>query len=134
MTHSAMDTAERLFNCVEAGDVDALAALYADDIAVWHNFSRSEQTKQQNLKTLEELTRAVSDIRYEILERHDLGGRVVQRHNLRFTAPNGERFIIPACIFITVEGGLVRRIDEYLDTGQVNRARDAQGRPRLSSG
>ncbi len=131
MGTSAVEVAARLFENIEAKRVDAVAALYADDIAVWHNFSNAEQSKADNLKTLDGLARSVESLRYEVLERVLLGDRVMQRHNLRCRTSSGSEVVIPACIFITVQDGLIRRIDEYLDTGQANRLREATGRPRI---
>lgn len=44
--------ADRLFAAIEAGDVEAVAALYADDVEVWHNTSGQAQSKDENLKLL----------------------------------------------------------------------------------
>lgn len=131
MSGSALEVAARLFDNIEQKRVDAVAALYADDMTVWHNFSNAEQSKADNLKTLEGLAGSVDSLRYEVLERLLLGERVMQRHNLRCRTRAGTEIVIPACIFITVKDGLIRRIDEYLDTGQANRLREASGRPKL---
>ncbi|NJN52871.1 MAG: nuclear transport factor 2 family protein [Gammaproteobacteria bacterium] len=131
MSASALNVAAKLFECIENKRVDGVAALYAEDIAVWHNFSNAEQSKADNLKTLEGLAGAVESLRYEVTERVLLGDRVMQRHNLRCRTRSGEEFVIPACIFVTVRDGLIRRIDEYLDTGQANRLREATARPKL---
>ena len=131
MGTSAVEVAAHLFENIEAKRVDAVAALYADDIAVWHNFSNVEQSKAENLATLDGLARSVESLRYEVLERVLLGDRIMQRHNLCCRTSAGSEVVIPACIFITVKDGLIRRIDEYLDTGQANRLREATGRPRI---
>jgi ketosteroid isomerase-like protein len=120
MTGTALDVAQRLFDSIESKAVDAVAALYSDDIEVWHNFTNSTQTKAENLKTLGGLTKYVAHIRYEVTERVLLGDRVMQRHLLRCRVDNGEEVVIPACIFVTAHGGKITRIDEYLDTAQSN--------------
>lgn len=131
MSTGPLEIAAGLFDNIERKRVDGVAALYADDIAVWHNFSNAEQKKSENLAVLDGLTRAVESLRYEVLERVLLGDRVLQRHNLRCRTAKGEEIVIPACIFITVRNGKIARIDEYLDTGQANRLRAATGRPTL---
>src|SRR5262245_7618257 len=117
---TALDVAQRLFASIENKSVDAVAALYADDIAVWHNFTNATQSKAENLKTLGGLTKNVAHIRYEVTERVLLGERVMQRHLLRCRVENGEEVVIPACIFVTARNGKITRIDEYLDTAQSN--------------
>jgi len=131
MSTGPLEVAAGLFDNIERKRVDGVAALYADDIAVWHNFSNAEQKKAENLAVLDGLTRSVASIRYEVLERVLLGDRVLQRHNLRCKTAAGDEIVIPACIFITVKNGRIVRIDEYLDTGQANRLRAATGRPTL---
>ena len=122
---SVMATAAALFDAIERKDVDAVARLYADDVAVWHNFD-----KAANLAVLAGLCKHVPAIRYEIVERHALGGgRIVQRHVLRARTAGGAEITIPACIFVSVADGRITRVDEYLDTAQANRLRSATGRP-----
>lgn len=133
MAATALEVADQLFRNLEAKNAAGVAALYHDDIAVWHNFSMAGQTREANLAILGDLIRNVSEIRYEVLERHDLGGKVVQRHNLRCRIASGREFVIPACIFITVDDGRIRRIEEYLDTAQANALREATGRARIQS-
>jgi uncharacterized protein len=120
MTGTALDVAQRLFDSIESKAVDAVAALYADDVQVWHNFTNAVQSKTDNLKTLGGLTKNVAHIRYDVQERVLLGDRVMQRHLLRCRVDGGEEVVIPACIFVTVRAGKITRIDEYLDTAQSN--------------
>lgn len=128
-----LSIAEKLFKGIEAKDIDTVAALYSEDIRVWHNFSNAEQTKSDNLAVLDGLTRSVANIEYEVLERHLIGDRVLQRHNLKCRTKAGEKFLIPACILITIRAGKIVRIDEYLDSAQANALRLASGRELLAS-
>jgi ketosteroid isomerase-like protein len=132
MTQSPIETAARLFAAIENKDPDAVAALYTDDVAVWHNFSNAEQDKAASLATLTGLCSSVPEIRYDVVERMVLAdGRVMQRHLLRARVGSGEEIVIPACMFMTIRGERIARIDEYLDTGQANRLRAATGRPSI---
>lgn len=131
MARTAMETVDYLFKCLEAKQVAEVAALYRDDIEVWHNFSNAAMSKTDNLRILGDMAKSVAQIRYEVVERHDLGAKIVQRHTLRCKIASGAEFAIPACIFITVQDGKIRRIEEYLDSAQANLLRDATGRPRI---
>ena len=131
MSKSAMNIASALFSAIESGDPAAVAALYADDVAVWHNFDDQEQDKSTNLKTLAGLIAIAAEIRYEVTERRMLeADRMLQRHRLRVRVSSGEEFSIPACIFVTVQGDRITRIEEYLDTTQAN-AMVRAGRNRI---
>jgi len=132
-SNEALRTASALFRAIEAKDPEAVAALYADDIQVWHNFSNTCQDKAANLETLTGLCSNVPEIHYDVAERRLLDdGRVLQRHVLR--AGNGEQEVqIPACIFVTVRDGRIAAIHEYLDTAQANQLRALTGRPPVGS-
>jgi ketosteroid isomerase-like protein len=132
MTQSTLDVAAALFAGIESGRAEDVAAIYADGIKVWHNFDNREQTKAENLESLKGLVSSTGSRRYDVLERLLLpDGRVLQRHDLRVTTRSGTEFVIPACIFITVQDGRIVRIDEYLDTGQANALRKASGREAI---
>lgn len=129
MSRHPEEIAAALFAAIEAKDPEAVAALYADDVEVWHNFDDVSQSKAENLKVLTGLCSSVAQIRYEVQERLLLDdGRVLQRHRLRTRVDSGAEIVIPACIFITVRDGRIVRLEEYLDTGQANRLRAASGR------
>jgi len=125
MVTSVSELADALMRNIENKDTAAVAALYHDDIEVWHNFSNACQSKAANLKVLDGLIRSVERLRYDVLERHDLGQRIVQRHNLCCTLRSGEEIVIPACMFIAAIDGKITRIDEYLDTAQASRLRSS---------
>jgi ketosteroid isomerase-like protein len=118
MSRTPAEVAAALFANIEAGHVEAVAALYHDDVAVWHNFDGATQTKAQNLRVLKGLIETVRELRYEVLERHTIGDRFIQRHNLHCTTQHGDVITIPACVFITVQDRKIHRIDEYLDIAQ----------------
>jgi ketosteroid isomerase-like protein len=120
MSRSTADVAAQLFANIEAGNVAGVAALYHDEVAVWHNFDNATQTKAENLRLLVGLIEIAPQRRYEVLERHAIGNRFIQRHNLHCRTAAGADVVIPACIFITVQDGTIRRIDEYLDIAQTN--------------
>lgn len=129
----ALTTAGALFSAIEGKDPAAVAALYADDIQVWHNFTNACQDKAANLETLSGLCANVPEIHYDVTERLLLeDGRVMQRHVLR-AGDGREEVLIPACIFITVRDGRIVAIHEYLDTAQANALRALTGRPPVGA-
>ncbi|MGE0044512.1 MAG: nuclear transport factor 2 family protein [Hyphomonadaceae bacterium] len=111
---------ESFFAAIQAGDADAVAALYHDDLAVWHSNDGKTQNKTENLRTLKAMMR-VAVPRYEIAERFALGDRVAQRHTLHLAAREGAKSAAcDAAIFFTVRDGKIARIDEYIDSAAVD--------------
>jgi len=107
--------ADRLFGAIEAGDVDAVRGCYAPDARIWHNFDDAEQDVEQNLATLRWMCGRLADRRYDVSRREVLDDGVLQLHVLRGTTRSGEAFALPAAILVSMAGGRVTRIDEYLD-------------------
>ena len=113
------ELADRLFAAIEKGDVDTVAALYADDAVIWHNFDGIEQPRDANLVVLAWMTRNVDKLRYEDIQRHDIEGGFAQQHVLRGKTKAGADLEVPSCLVVHVDGGRITRIDEYLDTAQL---------------
>lgn len=107
--------ADQLFTAIERGDLDALTALYADDIVVWANFDNREQNLERSMKVLTWMCANLRDRRYEVKRRERIEGGFLQEHVLHGTAANGAVIAMPACILATVVDGKVTRINEYLD-------------------
>jgi ketosteroid isomerase-like protein len=134
MSEASLAVAARLFEAIEGKNPAAVAALYHDDIAVWHNFSNASQDKATNLGVLTALCKSVAEIHYDVVERLELpDGRILQRHVLRAMSDDGQQTLIPACMLLTITGDKIARIDEYLDTAQANRLRISTGRPPVDA-
>ncbi len=109
--------AERLAAAIDANDLVALRdEIYTPDVVVWHNDDQHEQRVEENLKVLNWLHRKVGDKRYEDVVRLPTPTGYVEQHVLRGTAPSGAALDIHACLVVTVTGGRISRIDEYLDS------------------
>ncbi len=111
--------ASRLFDAIEAGDVEAVAACYAPDIVIWHNTDGIGQTREENLKTLAGVIRLLPERRYEQRRLEVFDGGFVQQHVLAGVRADGARVSLPAALIGQVRGGKITRLDEYLDSAQV---------------
>ncbi len=89
------DLANELFSAVAAGDIDRVQAVYAEDVAVWHNVTQQTQTRDESLKLLGYFTSRVSDLRYEVHEREFFPGGFVQRHTLHGKLESGDALARP---------------------------------------
>jgi len=128
----SVEVVERFFAALEAGDIDAVRAIYAPDAVIWHNDDLIEQPVEENLKVLTGLHKAVSGLRYEIVRRVPSDDGVIQQHILRGTLPGGQQVSLHAAMYLQVKDGRVTRIEEYLDSAKRSSIRAA--REALSSG
>ena len=110
------DLADRMFGAIERGDVTALAALWSDDIMVWRQGGGRERDKPRGLKVIEWFVDSTAGRRYEVLDRQFFDGGFLQQHIVHATAKDGTPLSFRACLVVKVgDGGLITRIDEYLD-------------------
>lgn len=61
-----LGVAERFFRAVEAGDVEAIRAIYAPDARIWHNHDGVEQTVDENLRVLAWVAKHLINRRYRV--------------------------------------------------------------------
>ena len=116
-----LDVATRLFAAVEAGDVAAVAQIYAPSAVIWHSHTDTTQTAEENVQVLRLVTQRLRDMRYEEVRRQRTERGFVQQHVLRARGPAGQAVELRACIVCEVVDGQITRLDEYLDAAAVAR-------------
>jgi ketosteroid isomerase-like protein len=112
--------ADRITRAYEQNDMNAIAACYAPEARIWHNFDGGEQTVGEQLDATRWLNERLKNLKYEIVSRHSFDGGYVQQHVVHGTLANGgEAFRMPACMNVTVRDGQIARLDEYLDSAHL---------------
>ncbi len=113
------DLADRIFAAIEAGDVENVASLYADDAVIWHNTDQVEQSKAANVAVLGWLVRNTASREYREVRRSIIDDGFVQQHVLHIEFGDGRSADLPACLVVRVAGDKITRLDEYLDGAMV---------------
>jgi SnoaL-like domain len=113
--HAAQDELlDRLFAGIGERNIDAVAALYARDVEVWHNATGRVLSRAQSLEVLRSFLGRTEAARYEILERRHWDGGAMQRHILHICV-GGADGAIDVCITFAFAGGHITRVFEYVD-------------------
>jgi ketosteroid isomerase-like protein len=107
------DIVRRFHEALALGDTARLAAVYDDDIVVWHTFDRVGQTKEQNLRTLAWMAEHVEGLSYDDIRVAYTDDGFVQQHVFRTTTPPLE---VPCMLRAWCRGDRIVRIEEYLDS------------------
>jgi ketosteroid isomerase-like protein len=107
--------ADRIFAAIESGDAETVAAIWADDVVVWHNTDGLEQDKAANLRVLSWMAANTTQRSYRDIRRTVVPGGFVQQHVLHVEFADGRTGDLPAALFVQVADERVTRIDEYLD-------------------
>jgi len=111
--------AQRFFDAVENGDVEALRGIYAPDAIIWHNTDELETTVADNLEVLAGFVKRISERRYRDRRVQVFDGGFVQQHVLHGVRADGVAVSLPACLVCLVKDGRITRLDEYFDSAQV---------------
>lgn len=111
--------AKGFFDAIEAGDIEAVGAAYADDAVIWHNTDGLESSKAENLAVLAGFIRHIPERRYGDRRLTAYPGGFVQQHRLTGRRRDGMAVELTACIVCAVSGGKITRLDEYFDAAQV---------------
>jgi ketosteroid isomerase-like protein len=113
---SALALAERFFDAMARGDVEAVRATYAPGASVWHNVDGVYQTVDENLRLMEWMARKLTGLHHESVRREATATGFVQEYVMRATNRSGATVELPACIIATVEDGQITALREYLDS------------------
>lgn len=110
------DVANRLFDAIERSDRAGIAALWADDVTVWHSGDRRDNERARALRVIDWFINATTERHYQVLDRQIFDGGFVQQHVVHATGRDGASIALRVCIVIKVGAdGLINRIDEYFD-------------------
>ncbi len=113
------ELADQFFGAIERGDIDTVRSIYAENAVIWHNFDEIEQDRDTNVRMLAWTARNLPGMNYGDVKRWLTADGFVQQHVLRATNPAGVEIAIPGCLAVTVSGGKITRLDEYLDSKHV---------------
>lgn len=118
-----LDVARRFFDAIERADIDAVAALYADDVAIHHLAEGTVSIKARNLARLKHSTATWRGRRYVDRDLRVAERGFVQRHVLE--REQDDRILrAPACIVCDVADGRITALYEYFDIAQMIAWRD----------
>lgn len=108
--------AQRFFDAVEAGDLEAVGQAYAPDAVIWHNTDGAETSREANLATLRGFIRLIPERRYLNRRLQVSASGFSQQHLLTGVRRDGAKVSLAACIVCEVQGGQITRLDEYFDS------------------
>ena len=121
--NDAAAVVDAFFSALATGDQTTCEALFTDDAVVWHNYTQTELPKSEALAALAGLAHMQAE--FHIVGRDFTDDTCIQRHVVRVTLPNGDVAAIPAIQRISLSGGRIRRIEEYMDSAQMAAAMQA---------
>jgi ketosteroid isomerase-like protein len=106
---------DRLFAALAAGDLEAAGDCFTPGGVVWHSFDRVEQDRAAMVEGWRGLVAGFPERSFVDAWRAPIPGGFVQRQLMVGVTASGARLAWPVCIFVTLEGDKIARLDEYID-------------------
>lgn len=112
--------ANRFFDGLLEGDLDALEAACAPDSVLWINITEQDRVLRDSLPGFAKLRSKVPDLRMDDVRRRGIQGGFIEQHVLTGTMPNGDALRVVGCFVGTVKDGRISRLEEYVDGSQAH--------------
>lgn len=113
-----LEIAAEYCRATRENDATAMLAMSGAEAVVWHNFDEVEASMEQTVKGLRWIHRAVADLTWTDISLRPMDNGFVWQAVLTGTAPGGP-LRAHSCVVVTLnDGGLITRLEEYLDRAQ----------------
>jgi ketosteroid isomerase-like protein len=106
---------DRFYAALAQGDVDAMRACCTPGAVFWHSYDRVPLTLDEITPAWREVILGFPRRGFTDVRRAAVPGGLVLRQQMVGETAAGERMAWPLCCFITLQGGLIARLDEYID-------------------
>ena len=110
--------AHALFDALESGDVEGVAACYASDMTMWANFTMQETSREENLAAIEAGKTMLRRRTYDDRQIHTFGDGFVAQYTCTVTTHQGKRLPLASCLVAEVHDGKITKLMEYTDSGR----------------
>ena len=110
-----------LFDALEKGDVDGVAACYAPDMTMWANFTMQESSREENLQAVSVGAGMHRRRTYNDRQIHTFHDGFMAQYTCEVVAHNGTKVPLSACLVAEVHDGKIVKLMEYLDSGKFRR-------------
>ena len=112
---------DRFFDAIEKKDWDTVEKCYAPELIMWHSHDCLYQSRESNLRTLQDGINRLKKMRYRNRRIHTFEGGFVQQHTLFVTHPNDFVGQMDVCFVAYTRDGMISRAYEYFDVGQIEK-------------
>lgn len=107
---------DRMFGALSRGDLEAAAATLAPEGRVWHGFDRIAHDRAGIVRDWEPFVAGFPERAFVDVRRQVTATGCVQQHLMVGRLKDGSRKAWPVCVVVRMgEGGLIARLDEYID-------------------
>jgi ketosteroid isomerase-like protein len=105
---------DALFGALGRGDLAAAERCLTADARVWHSFDQVAQDRKTAVAGWQAFVDMFAERVFVDVRRQATPGGFVQQH-LMVVRAGEHRMAWPGCVVLRIEGGLIARLDEYMD-------------------
>lgn len=113
--------AHSIFDAAEAGDINKFLSCFTADAVIWHNYDLIDQPVAEAVAQLGEVMKMVKGLKYADRRYISVPDGAVLQHTSQAELPNGQKLAVHHMLRLYIDGGKVRRVEEYIDTRQAGR-------------
>ena len=115
------DAVQRFVEGLTRGRTDPIIDCFAPGAVVWHNFDEVELDKATFRQSLDQLFELMPQRAFTITGRYGSGDGIVWQYLFEGRNSAGAAVRISGCWVFKLKDGLIRRLDEYVDSAQIAR-------------
>lgn len=116
ITDDVLALVERWRAVAREGELEEYAALYTPDAVVWKNFDNRERSVERAFREARWEQGVLTDVSEEDLRIQVTDRGFVIQATMRATVRSGGELVLPTCVVVSLEGELIARVDEYVDS------------------
>ena len=114
-----MELASELRRAFQDRDINAIRALYGEDVVVWHNYDQIERDREQSLQSAQWVVEEMAEFNIDECEIFPIDGGYIQQCVFRGVyKENKGAMETYAMIRIYCSDGKVDRVEDYSDPAQ----------------
>jgi ketosteroid isomerase-like protein len=106
---------DRMFAALAGGDLPTAAKCFTAGARIWHSFDGIAHDLNGIMAEWEGLIANFPQRDFVDVRRQPTPDGFVQQHVMTGTTASGVRKAWPVCIVVTMDGGRIARLDEYID-------------------
>jgi ketosteroid isomerase-like protein len=128
---SNVQTIHRMMDCITARDLDGFRALCEPEYKLWHSYNQVDMNMEAALNALQMMIRVMPDIEYVERDLFDApGNTIVAQYICRGRTITDKPVALHVMLRVHFsQRGLIRRIEEYVDSGECMVIREAAQAP-----
>jgi ketosteroid isomerase-like protein len=109
------DIAEAIGRGVAARDLGIVRSLFAPGATVWHAIGDATMTLQDSLRGLQAVLDVTSELSYVEVRVTPTAQGYLDQHYVQAVMKSGQHIRFPAVMVVTMNDGLITRLEEYIE-------------------